>query len=344
MHDVLAGQLARPQHLARPLVDGQEARRVGSGDVDVPFIDAVGGDDVEDVADDHRRAGGQVVREDAELLDHVEPPDDVAIGLAFVFLVLERPDVACRQSLGGGADHLAAIGDEPNPIALDDRRGGDALFGPVVDPARLQLVANDLPEKTAVGLAEAHQNALVALDVLVARPIVVGANEDLAAGDGRPAVGLAAQVGRPEDVLFLARRVAPLGRGVLLEQVDQVALHGAAPHRPGVAVFLGLLGGLLFARRSLHRRREGCCRGAIARENAQNDGKNDAGAGERQPAAQSGCRGHGLDSFYPLTPQPPLPRKGEGEKEFWLPLSPPWERGLGGEGAFFHFEFGVILT
>jgi hypothetical protein len=55
----------------------------------------------------------------------------------------------------------------------------------------------------------------------------------------------------------------------------------------------------------------------------------------------------------PLTPQPPLPHRGEGEPEqnrnqkaktalafrtvfcFWLPLSPLWERGLGGEGAGF---------
>src|SRR5262249_42835387 len=35
----------------------------------------------------------------------------------------------------------------------------------------------------------------------------------------------------------------------------------------------------------------------------------------------------------PLTPQPPLPPRGEGESEFLLPLSPWWERGLGGEGA-----------
>src|SRR5262249_26979764 len=34
-------------------------------------------------------------------------------------------------------------------------------------------------------------------------------------------------------------------------------------------------------------------------------------------------------------PQPPLPQRGEGEKEgFWLPLSPLWERGLGGEGRW----------
>ena len=37
----------------------------------------------------------------------------------------------------------------------------------------------------------------------------------------------------------------------------------------------------------------------------------------------------------PLTPRPPLPPRGEGEKDLWLPLSPRWERGLGGEGGFF---------
>src|SRR5207247_98126 len=143
-----------------------------------------------------------------------------------------------------------AIADVPDPLALDRRRRADALFGPVHDPAGRQLVVDELPEELAVRLAEAHDDALVAAYLLVARAVVVGADEDLAAGDGRPAVGLAAQVGRPEDVLLLARRDAPVGRRVLLEQVDEVPLHRAAPQGPGVGGFLLRLG-LLVGRDSL---------------------------------------------------------------------------------------------
>jgi hypothetical protein len=63
------------------LVDGDEARGAGSGEKEVAFVDAVAGDDVDEVADDDGRGGGEVVREDAEFLHHVELPDDVLVDL-----------------------------------------------------------------------------------------------------------------------------------------------------------------------------------------------------------------------------------------------------------------------
>ena len=61
------GIVVLPEDLAGVLVDADEARRLGGRDVDVVLVDAVGGDDEQRVADDQRRAGGDVVREDAQL-------------------------------------------------------------------------------------------------------------------------------------------------------------------------------------------------------------------------------------------------------------------------------------
>ena len=41
------------------------------------------------------------------------------------------------------ADHLAAVADEPEPVALDNGAGADALVLPVVDAAGDQLVVTD---------------------------------------------------------------------------------------------------------------------------------------------------------------------------------------------------------
>ena len=115
----------------------------------MPLVHAVAGDDEQRVADDQRRAGRQVVREDAQLLHHVEPPDHVAVGLAVVLLVLHAA-VAGGQPVRAEAEDLAAVGDDPEAVALDDGAGADALVRPVVDAAGLQLVADVLPEELAV--------------------------------------------------------------------------------------------------------------------------------------------------------------------------------------------------
>ena len=64
------------------------------------------------VADDQRRADGQIVREDVQFADHVQLPEDLFL--------------AARAG-GIGADDLGAIVDVVEPIALDDRAGADAF-------------------------------------------------------------------------------------------------------------------------------------------------------------------------------------------------------------------------
>ena len=70
------------------------------------------------------------------------------------------------------------------------------------------------------------------MSLLVARLLVVGADEDLAAGDDRAAVGLGAEVGDPLDVLVLPCLDVPLGGQVLGVEVDHVACGRAAVHGP----------------------------------------------------------------------------------------------------------------
>src|SRR5205814_477832 len=111
----------------------------------------------------------EVVREDAEFLDHVQLPDG---------LIVRR-----------GTDDLAAVVDVIELVALDERAGADAFLGPVVDAAGRELVVGVLPEELAGRLLEAHHDALVALDVRDTRLAVIGADKDLAAGEDRAAVG-----------------------------------------------------------------------------------------------------------------------------------------------------------
>ena len=139
------------------------------------------------------------MREDVQFLDHVVFPDDVGVGRVLVLLGLD-PLVAVGEAVDVGADDLAAVADVVDAVALDGGRRADALLRPVVDLAAGQLVVDRLPEELAGLLVEAHQDALVdgsspcLVDVaLVARLLVVGADEDLAAGDDRPAVGAAAE-------------------------------------------------------------------------------------------------------------------------------------------------------
>src|SRR5208337_1163896 len=82
-----------------------------------------------------------------------------------------------------GADQFAAVADAVDAVAIHVARRADALPGPVVHAARGQLVVNVLPEELSIGLAEAHHDALVALDTRLAYELVVRADEDLAAGD-----------------------------------------------------------------------------------------------------------------------------------------------------------------
>src|SRR5262249_13456537 len=174
----------------------------------------------------------------------------------------------------------------PGGAAPDAGGGAVALVGPVVAGAGHQLVGDGLPEDRAVGLGEAHDDPLVALDRRVAGPVVVGADEDLAPGEGRPAVGLGAQGDPPLDVLLLALGDGEVQGQALLGEVDEVALHAAAEERPAAGLLLlGLVGRL----------GEGGDVGGLllAGQHAEDGGHNDPGAGDRQPATQGGGGGHG---------------------------------------------------
>ena len=156
-------------------------------------------------------------------------------------LPLAKP-LASRQTTSHRLEHVV------DAIAVDDRGRAEAFARPVVDLAARQLVVDHLPEELARLLVEAHEDALVdrravgvvvgrlAAIAVVARVLVVGADEDLAAGDDRPAVGPAAERFLPLDpVAEYADLGVVLALGELvgesrLDQVDEVAAGRAAEH------------------------------------------------------------------------------------------------------------------
>src|ERR1035438_1517865 len=119
----------------------------------------------------------------AELLDHVELPDDLGIALA----------VAVRVQ----ADEFAAVRYVVQAVGLHQGRGAGADIGPVLRRAGRQFRVGVLPEERAVGFAEAHQHAAVAGFGGVARRFVVGADVDLPARYDGVAIGLRAQFRHP---------------------------------------------------------------------------------------------------------------------------------------------------
>ena len=123
----------------------------------------------------------------------------------------------------------AAVADVVEAAILDERRRGDALKGPVVGAAGLELHVRLLPEELAVRFAERHEHAAVAGLLRVAQQLVVRADEHHAAGDDRIAVALRSEVGDPLDVLL--RLDVPLGRQPL-HVGHHVAVGRAAPHGP----------------------------------------------------------------------------------------------------------------
>ncbi len=159
-----------------------------------------------------------------------------------------------------------------------------------VDGGVGELVVDDLPEELAVGLVEAHHHALVARDVRVARLVVVGADEDAAAGHDGAAVGRAAELGLPLDVLLLLLFDAPRIRHVLFERVGDVALDGPAEH--GAVVRCGGCGAAA--------RRQGAGRDRTARRRPRRPRPEPAGSDEPK------------DSLGGLGLQVP-PRTGSGQ-------------------------------
>ena len=198
----------------------------GVGHLVVRPVNAVRRADVQQVAADEDRAVRAVVRSDAQLGRHVEPP--------------ERTRLAAHVQ----AQHLAAIADQVGAIAFDRRRRSQSDIVPVGPLDFLQLGHDQLPEKLAGLLVEAHQHAAVALDVRVAGGLVVRAHQHPAAGHDRRTVGLVSQPGHPFHVA--ARRQIDLA-GLLVsrtgvEAFGQPLLVG--DHVPRVALApLRLVGG-----------------------------------------------------------------------------------------------------
>ena len=96
-------------------------------------------------------------------LDHVQPPDDVGVGLALVLLVRARP--CCRRP-----GHRC-VAQTTSQRLLTYQRRSPSTTGLEQMPSSGQSLTRPaaslswtLPEELAVGLVEAHQDALVALD------------------------------------------------------------------------------------------------------------------------------------------------------------------------------------
>src|SRR5258707_404741 len=163
------------------------------------------------------------MREVVQFLDQIETPNDIGLLRALVGFVLHAFVLALGESVGRGADDFAAVAAIVNALPFDDGRGADAFARPIVYATGFQFVVNGLPEKLAVFLVEAHQDALIALDLGVLRVLVIGADEDFAVGDDRAAVSLGAKVSHPFDILLAAHLDAPLGGYIAFPRIDHIA-------------------------------------------------------------------------------------------------------------------------
>lgn len=138
----------------------------------------------------------------------------------------------------------AAVGGEVHAVAVHGGRGANAFIGPIDHHAGRKLREHGLPEELAGLFLEAHDDAAIDRFVLavrvlgivsrVARAAVVRADENLAAGHDRPAVGTRTEVRLPEHVLLAVE--VELAGDVLGLEVDHVAVEGAAEHRVFVQV------------------------------------------------------------------------------------------------------------
>ena len=214
-----------PEHLPVSLVEAEEARGVWVWKVEMSLIHAVAGDDEQVVARARHAAGAHVVLRNAELLHHVEYPDDISLVLPLLPLAAEGPIVLpVAKALGVEALHLAAAGDIPEPVAFHERRAADALQRPVVHPAGGEFLTRVLPEKRAVGRVKGEQAAEVGGRGIPLQPAlaVVGADERLAVGDDGIAIRLAAERRGPGDVLR-GRRIPRAAVGI---ELARSPLHG----------------------------------------------------------------------------------------------------------------------
>ena len=214
-------------------------------------VHAVAGSYDDFIADDQRAAVRDVVREDAQLLAHVVLPENVGVvrpegrgGLALLRQVLRfavEALVAVALALHVEAHHLAPVRDDVDAVADHGGRGTQPEKLPVADLPRSELRDRELPVQLSGFLVEAHQNRTVAFDSFIAGRLVVRAEKDSPAGDGRVSVRLRPELGDPLDV-FRRRRVDLLGAALVSPRVpgrrearlggDHVTAGAAAPERP----------------------------------------------------------------------------------------------------------------
>ena len=203
MQNVAARRVIGPDEFTGVLVQCDEAWCVGCHYFFVRFIHGVGSVDQQQVAGGGDRTTGHVVLHGAEFFHHVEIPDGVGLVSGVTWFRLVRPVVlAVVETIGIETCHLAAVGHQVEPIAFDQRCAADALTGPVDRPARLELLARELPSEAAVALAEAEQAAEIDVGRIAWQVpgAVVGGAIDPAAGDYRGAVAARSQPCDPKDV------------------------------------------------------------------------------------------------------------------------------------------------
>jgi hypothetical protein len=89
---------------------------------------------------------------------------------------------------------------------------------------------NGLPEELAVAFAETHDDAVIAFHGRIAGRLIVGADENLPAGDDRTSVRDLSQFGHPFDVLSLSLFGTPFRGHVLVPGVDGITAQRASTH------------------------------------------------------------------------------------------------------------------
>lgn len=219
------------QQASGALVEHDEARGVRGADHLVRVVHAGAGVHVQMVAVDEHRSVRAVVRPDADLLRHVEEPDDVAVqrpgrdglrrrvgaaGHHVPAFVEVRAGVAVGHAARVEAHHLTAVAHGVHAVAFDRDRRRPTGLGPVEVRVLLALGHEQLPEQMAVLLVEAEQDAGITGALRVARLLVVRAVIHAAAGDDGRGVGMGADLGGPAHVLARLR----------VEGTRQAALRG----------------------------------------------------------------------------------------------------------------------
>src|SRR5882762_4240822 len=89
---------------------------------------------------------------------------------------------------------------------------------------------NRLPKELAIAFAEAHDDTVIAFCGRITRSFVIGADENLAAGNNWTPVGDLAKPCHPLDVLSLSLFGAPFRGHILVPGVDGIAAPRASTH------------------------------------------------------------------------------------------------------------------